>query len=73
MEMAVEVGLYCLSWLAALTPDASMIPPDNLFTETVETRQEQEWNFAIDVLPNCASHMLSEGIQGVSRSEDGDK
>lgn len=62
--MAVEVGLYCLSWLAALTPDISMIPPDDLFAETVEARQEQEWNFAIAVAPNHAAHMLSEEIQG---------
>lgn len=62
--MAVEVGLYCLSWLAALTPDISMIPPDDLFAEMAETRQEQEWNFTIAVLPNRASHMHSEGIQG---------
>ena len=74
MKTALEgrgnVGVYCLLWLAAFTPDVSMLPPHDLFAERRESRQEQEWNFAIDEARDYVPHMLLEGIQAVL--QDGD-
>jgi hypothetical protein len=61
--MVVEVNVYCLSWLAAFTPDVSMLPPDTLFAETTEPGQEQEWDFAIEALPDSASYIHCGGIE----------
>jgi hypothetical protein len=61
--MVVEVNRYYLSWLAAFAPDVSMLPPDDLFAETAEPGQEQEWNFAIDTLPESASYSYYGGIE----------
>jgi hypothetical protein len=67
--MAVEVNRYCLSWLAAFAPDVSMLPPDILFAETTEPGQEQEWNFAIDALPDSTSYLHFGGIEDFYETE----
>jgi hypothetical protein len=67
--MAAEVSVYCLSWLAALTPDVSMLPPDDLFAETTEPGQEQEWNFAIDAWPEGASYSYYGGLEDFYETE----
>lgn len=67
--MAMEVNRYCLSWLAAFAPDVSMLPPEVLFAETAEPGQEQEWNFAIDALPDSASYLHCRVIEAFYQME----
>ncbi|HLI08767.1 MAG TPA: hypothetical protein VKV40_19555 [Ktedonobacteraceae bacterium] len=66
VDADVEIVLYSLYWLAALTPDVSMLPPDDIFAETAHHFfRDQQWDYATDPLSEPASTPLLEGIEKV--------
>jgi hypothetical protein len=62
VDVEVDVALWYISWQAALTPDLSMIPPDDVLTEIENTFQDQEWSFVADILPVGTSDIFLEGM-----------
>jgi hypothetical protein len=64
VDVDVETVLWCLSWLAALTPDVAMIPPDDIFAEAAHHAcQDQQWNYTANPLAEPASTPLLEDIE----------